>query len=116
MKDILDNKALKAMPYDVPSGYFERLRESLGSKESHQGTRRWPAYMAAAAFALLMAAGSFFLGRVSGPDFTGNDYIVFSEGMTNAITYEDYIYADVLSEDDIIEYLIYTDTELEELY
>jgi hypothetical protein len=45
------------------------------------------------------------------------DYIVFSDDMTNTLLYDiDELYADALSDDDIIEYLIYTGVEIEELY
>jgi hypothetical protein len=119
MKDILEDKSIKAMPYGTPDGYFEGLKTSL----QQTGTRKtilWkrPAYAAiAAGFALFLAIGSFFLGRASENNFTQEDYIVFSDEMTNAIFYDDKeIYADALSEDDIIEYLIYNDIEIEELY
>ena len=37
--------------------------------------------------------------------------------MTNTLLYDtDELYADALSDDDIIEYLIYTGVEIEELY
>ena len=101
MKDILKEKSLKSMPYDVPEGYFDNLRKSLEHKTGER-TWTWPAHVAAAAaFALLLAAGGFLLGARLGSDFMREDYIVS---------------ANALTEDDIIEYLIYTDTELEELY
>ena len=70
----------------------------------------------AAAAALLIAAGTFLLERESESDLTQEDYIVFSEDMTNTIFYEtDEIYAEAVTEDDIIEYLIYTGVDVEDL-
>ena len=118
MNDILDNKSLKAMPYEVPRGYFDELQKSLNAKSSDRHSIRYTPYMAiAAAAALLIAAGTFLLERESESDFTQEDYIVFSEDMTNTIFYEtDEIYAEAVTEDDIVEYLIYTGTEIDELY
>ena len=116
MNDILDNKLLKAMPYEVPEGYFDNLRKSLG-KKTWRRTWNWTAYLAAASFAMLVAAGGFLLGRDPGQELSYEDYIVFSDDMTNAILEESYLqYAEALTDEDIVEYLIYTDTELEELY
>ena len=64
-----------------------------------------------------MAAGTWFLGNDAHPDFSLEDYIVFSDEMTNTIMDEDEMwYADAATEDDLIEYLIYTGTEIYELY
>ena len=118
MKDILNNTSLKARPYSVPDGYFEGVRKSLASRDV-TADRKSPAYtaIAAAVALLLVAAGGYILGMSSETDLSQEDYIVFSDEMTNTIFYEDeYIYADAVSEEDIIEYLIYTETELEELY
>ena len=105
------------MPYDLPEGYFDSLRASL-TKEVGKQTRRWPAYIAvAASLALLVAAGGWFLSDRAAADFSQEDYIVFSDDMTNTIMYEDDMwYADAVSEEDLIEYLIYTGTEIDELY
>jgi hypothetical protein len=117
MNDILDNKILKAMPHKVPEGYFDNLHASLIQNKGKQ-TRKWPALIAvAASFALLMAAGTWFLGKDVRPDFSLEDYIVFSDEMTNTIMDEDEMwYADAATEDDLIEYLICTGTEIYELY
>ena len=119
MKDILkDNISLKQEPYSLPEGYFEELKEALKSrKTSANGSEKKPLVATiAATFAVLLAAGGFFLSRLSvQEEFTMEDYLVFSEDMTNAIysysTEEQY--ADAISEDDIIEYLIYTGVEVE---
>jgi hypothetical protein len=50
-------------------------------------------------------------------DFSQEDYIVFSDEMTSTIMYEeDLWYADAATEEDMIEYLIYIGTEIDELY
>ena len=105
------------MPYEIPEGYFENLRESLMQKTGRRAVR-WPAYIAvAASFALMIAAGGWLFSSRGQSDFTQEDYIVFSEDMTNTIMYEEEEwYADAATEEDMIEYLIYTGTEIEELY
>lgn len=117
MKDILDTKSLKAMPYCTPEGYFDDLQSSLLQRTVKQ-TRRWPAYIAiAASFALLVAAGGWLLRNNDPSDFSQEDYIVFSEEMTNTMMYEEeLLYADAATEEDMIEYLIDTGTEIYELY
>lgn len=120
MKDILkDNISLKEMPFVTPEGYFDRLKKDLktGSKERGVQKQFTPYLALAAMFALLVATGGFFLERTTGDEFSQEDYIVFSEDMTNTIFYEsDEQYADVVTDDDIIEYLIYIGTEIDELY
>lgn len=119
-KDILrDNPQLKAMPYETPSGYFDNLKDELKmvSKKPVIWKRVVPYAAVAAVSALLIAAGGFFLTRYDDIEFTQEDYIVFSEDMTNTIFYDsDEQYADVLTEDEIIEYLIYSNVDIEELY
>jgi hypothetical protein len=117
MNDILDNKTLRSMPYDVPEGYFDDLQTSLQHKVGKQ-TRRWPAFVAAAAsLALLISVGGWLLSKDAQSDFTMEDYIVFSDEMTSTIMEEDDMwYADAATEDDMIEYLIDTGAEIYELY
>ena len=117
MKDILNNKSLKTMPYDVPEGYFEGLRQSLGQKRERQQIM-WSRYIAAAAcLAFLVATGGWFLSSKPQPDFSYEDYIVFSDEMTNTIMYEEeQWYAEAATEEDMIEYLIYIGAEIDELY
>ncbi len=123
--DILsDRQEFRQMPYTTPTGYFDVLKHDLKetSRPAGRGLRKFAPYVAIAAamLTLLFAAGGFFLEHLNREEFTQEDYIVFSEDMTNTLFYtmeEEYeLYADVLTEDDIIEYLIYTDTEIDELY
>lgn len=117
MNDILDNKSLKIMPYSTPEGYFDNLRSSLLMKSVKQ-KKRWPVYIAiAASFALLIATGGWLMFNDKTSDFSQEDYIVFSDEMTSTIMYEeDLWYADAATEEDMIEYLIYIGTEIDELY
>jgi hypothetical protein len=102
-KDILQNKQLRQTTYNVPEGYFSALEQRLKAIPEQKSERltlrkRFAPYAAIAAmFAMIMAAGGFFVGKS------------WTEGN---ITEQ---YADVITEDDIIEYLIYTDVEIEEL-
>ena len=123
--DILsDRQEFRQMPYTTPTGYFDVLKHDLKetSRPAGRGLRKFAPYvaLAAAMLTLLFAAGGFFLEHLNREEFTQEDYIVFSEDMTNTLFYTmegDYEqYADALTEDDIIEYLIYTDTEIDELY
>ncbi len=118
-KDILTDKIhLKEMPYSIPDEYFDGLKKNLTSCQKTSAWNKITPYVALAAmFAMLVAAGSFFLEHASKDNYTQEDYLVFSENMTNIIFDEyDEQYADAISEDDIIEYLIYTGTEIDELY
>ena len=119
-KDILrGNPQLKAMPFETPSGYFQTLKDDLKtvSRQASARVRIAPYVALAAVFAVLIAAGGFFLTGYGADEFTEEDYIVFSEDMTNTILYNsDEQYADALNEDDIIEYLIHSDVDVEELY
>ena len=121
--DILDSeKSLKGMPYGVPAGYFDGMRRNLKEISSAPASQNNAAvrsayYVAVAAmFALLLAAGGFFIGGTSEKEFTEEDYIVFSDQMTSTIFYDgNEQYAEAVSDDDIIEYLIYTGMEIEDM-
>lgn len=118
-KDILrDNIHLKEMPFSTPDGYFDGLKQKATSCRCRTiWNTSTPYVVLAAMFALLVVAGSFFLEHISKDSYTEEDYIVFSDNMTNII-FDEYEqqYAEAISEDDIIEYLIYTGTDIEDLY
>ncbi len=109
------------MPYSTPEGYFEGLKAGLKMIPTRERSTPWRRYAGiAAAAAILLTAGGFIAGRLSGrTEFSEEDYIVFSDDMTNAIYQESYSeqYAETqqLTEDDLIEYLIYTGVEIEEI-
>ena len=67
----------------------------------------------AAMFILMVTAGTFFLkGVTSAEDLTEEDYMVFTDGYIDLELYDDGLseqYADAsISNEDIVEYLIYT--------
>lgn len=102
-KDILQNRQLKQMTYAVPEGYFSSLEQSLKdipcqNREKVTTWKKMTPYIAMAAmFALIMVAGGFFVGKSWTENKTTDQY------------------AEVVTEDDILEYLIYTGVEIEEL-
>lgn len=113
-KNILKDKAeLKSMPFAVPDGYFEGLKAELKMIPKQQAKPakvvRWRPSIRfvsiAAVVAVLIAAGAFFLGR-HGEE---SDFTVTQEGAG--------YYADLqaLTEDEIIEYLISTGVELDDI-
>ena len=123
-KDILrDTPHLKVTPYDVPEGYFDRLKQDL--KINQPATvlvapwKKVSQYVAiAATFAMLIAAGGFFLTKNSDTDFSEEDYIVFSNNLTNTLSYdyeEFYAEAESVEIEDIVEYLIYIGAEVESI-
>ena len=114
---------LKEMPFSLPEGYMESLRKELktipqrNTKKISIFNRILPYVSLAAAFAMIVTIGGFILEKTTQQDLSYEDYIVFSDDMTNTLLYDtDELYADALSDDDIIEYLIYTGVEIEELY
>jgi hypothetical protein len=99
-QDILQNTQLKNSPFSVPEDYFTSLNKSLSeipkrSKETH--ARKWVTYTAiAATFALLVAGAGVLL------KWDSSDQI------------NTYAEAQKLTEEEIIEYLIYTGVDLED--
>lgn len=119
-KDILKSECrLKSMPFDTPHGYFADLKEDLKAKSNpvaeHKVMRLAPQLAFAAMFALLVAAGGFFLGR-SSVSYSEEDYLGYSDYEMIETVYEtEDMYAEAITEDDIIEYLIYIGAEIDEL-
>ena len=112
------------MPYDTPDGYFAELKHSLKMKtnpvaeqtHSNKVMRFIPQLALAASFALLVAAGGFLLGRSSVNNFSEEDYLVYSDDVMIETLYNtDDIYAEAITDEDIIEYLIYIGAEIDEL-
>lgn len=108
-----DNTELKSTPFTVPEGYFEGLKAELKTIPKQQAKPakivKWQPFIRfasiAAVVAALITAGAFFLGK------DGED-----AGFT-VIQEEANYYADLqsLTEEDIIEYLISTGVELEDI-
>ena len=99
-QDILQNTQLKNSPFNVPENYFSTLNKSLSEipkKSKNNNARKWVTYTAVAAtFALLVAGAGILLNWDSNNPYNG------------------YAVAQELTEDDIIEYLIYTGIDLED--
>lgn len=122
--DILkDMPELKQMPFAVPEGYFESFKEA-NARPAAGPVSLWsrlaPYAAMAAVFVFLVTAGTFIL-RTSVPqyDMTEEDYAIFSDNLMNTLTYE-YEYGDrlaeaALSDEDIINYLIYTGVTAEHI-
>ena len=107
-----DNTELKSMPFTVPEGYFEGLKAELKTipKQAKPAkVVKWQPFVRfasiAAVIAALITAGAFFLGK----DGEDAGFAVIQEDAG--------YYADLqsLTEDDIIEYLISTGVELEDI-
>lgn len=122
--DILKKEGyLKEMPFCLPEGYMESLSNELkaipqrDTKKIPMFQRLVPYISLAAAFAMIVTIGGFILEKTTETDLSYEDYIVFSEDMTNTIFYDtETQYAEAFSDEDIIEYLIHTGVEIEELY
>lgn len=118
--DILQSdRCLRKMPYSVPDGYFRSLEDGIAGnirrKKQQTGglfSKLTPYFAAAAMFAIIATAGTFFLRAVTDDgDYTFEDYLVMSDGLTGMITYtrDDAQYAEnAPDEQDIADYLIYT--------
>ena len=108
-----DNAELKSMPFTVPEGYFEGLKAELKTIPEQQmkpaRVVKWKPFVRfasiAAVMAALIAAGAFFLEK----DGEDAGFTVIQEDAN--------YYADLqsLTEEDIIEYLISTGVELEDI-
>lgn len=120
-RDILQEVSLKNNPYSVPEGYFESLKDRAVkySKPSDVAPMQFKrilttAISMAAMFIIMVTAGTMFLkGVTPEEDLTEEDYIVFSDGYLELEMYDTdgmaEQYADAsISDEDIIEYLIYT--------
>lgn len=122
--DILkDCPQLKEMPFAVPPGYFESFKieakKPMVRKVSFMD-RIAPYAAVAAMFIFLVTAGTLFLEN-STPEYemTEEDYVMFSDNMMNTFAYEmeygsQMASADI-SEEDIINYLIYTGVTAEHI-
>ncbi|MBR2063989.1 MAG: hypothetical protein IJ971_04770 [Bacteroidales bacterium] len=121
-RDILAAKPeLKNMPYCVPEGYFETFKaQAVPYREKEIGLvgRLMPYAAMAAVFVFLVTAGTFFLQRTSPvEEFTHEDFLVFSSGISNSEYYEsmNQIADAGLADEDIIAYLIYSGISAEEI-
>jgi len=125
-RDILKDSAdkLKKMPYEVPEGYFSMLGSKLEKIAAPQKTSAYkrliPYAALAASFLLLVTIGTYFLKHVTPSDtLSDEDLVVFARIIPTtdpmAIYYSQETEPQEITEDDIIEYLIYNDFPLESL-
>ena len=121
-KDILKSAPeLKNLPYSIPDGYFDRLKAEVMAdvREREERQRPFIARLApyaavAAAFVFLVTAGTFLLERTTRATQSEMDEFYFYSNMipvtdpyaveTIKVDYEN----DILEDEDIIEYLIYS--------
>ena len=122
--DILkSNPQLKAMPYSTPDGYFESMKDGLltikTQQQSHKRRTGWIAISAAAAIAAILIIGASLMNPPSiNDEFTEEDYLVFSEDFSTEVLYSAstlYAYSETLSDEDIIQYLIDSDWEIDDI-
>lgn len=123
-EDILKTCAeLKQMPFTVPEGYFDAFKAE-NARARVRTVSLWnrlaPIAATAAVFIFLAAAGTFLLEHsVRDYDMTEEDYVMFSDNMMNTIAYEmeygSQIAEAEVSEEDIINYLIYTGVTAEHI-
>lgn len=115
------------MPYSTPGNYFEDLKGKLmTTRGSCARTRHGytPYYAVAAMLTIIFVIGSIFLGKDTAtcvqPEkefitLTEEDYILYSDEMINTIIeHSPGLYAEDLTDNDYIEYIIYTGTEVDE--
>ena len=122
-KDILSShNELKISPFSAPEGYFDSFKAKMSKVPRPAQAAPWrkaAQYIAiAASFALVVTAGTLALNRFSvEEEISQEDYILFSDSLINTALYEDsstYQMADAeLQDEEIIEYLIYTDVSPE---
>ena len=121
-RDILaDNPKLKEQVYSVPDGYFSGFKAGMtpyASVEPSLARRLVPYLSMAAVFIFLVTAGTFFLQQTTPVDeFTQEDFILFSDNLTNTIYYDttEHIADAEIADEEIIEYLIYSGISAEEI-
>lgn len=113
------------MPFSVPEGYFDEMRDKVkmtarsAEMERHTYKGTILKISVAAILAAVVTIGLMMFQKTEVEDpFTEEDYIVFSDCMTSTIYEVDIdMYADAyaMTEDDILEYLIYSDYTIEEI-
>ena len=122
--DILkDCPQLKQMPFSTPEGYFETFKAEASRSMVRKidfRTRIAPYLAMAAVFIFMVTAGTMLLEK-SVPQYqmTEEDYVMFSDNIMTTIAYEmeygSQLAEAELSEEDIINYLIYTGVTAEHI-
>ena len=121
-KDILQSRGIKDIPYCVPEGYFEdfatRMAEIANDSSDKQKYRTFMPYLAYAALLLVMVCTGTFLLKTFTPKNEDFDILTYTQPYPQTCTGELFYSQNTeenLSEEDIINYLIYcvTDSEMD---
>ena len=122
--DILkDCPELRQMPFTTPEGYFETFKAGASKpmvRKIDFRTRIAPYLAMAAVFIFMVTAGTLLLEK-SVPQYqmTEEDYVMFSDNIMTTITYGmeygDQLAEAEISDEDIINYLIYTGVTAEHI-
>lgn len=120
--DILRNERLKENPFIVPEGYFTTLKDTVVKYPRSELVPRKEnrnifitLLSMAAMFVAIVTAGTFFLSKATPEEtYSQEDFLVFSNNITDEMLYETYADAEIM-EDDIIEYLIYSGESVESI-
>ncbi len=119
-RDILaERPELKKMPYNLPEGYFEEFKQRMKPPGRQLRWNRTMSFVSiAASVAVLVTAGLLLLQpSPTAEEFTYEDFLVFTKTGIDPDMYE-YTeqYADAeLTNNDIIDYLIYSGISAEEI-
>lgn len=126
-KDILQNATeLKQNPFRIPEGYFSEFKAEMKAHPGLQAqpeSSRWnkfaPYISLAAAFVILVTAGTFIL-KQSAIESTSYEDDIVAFGRLIPETDPEYIFysnssQDELSKEDIIEYLIFSGISAESI-
>ena len=121
-KDILKIPELRENPFNVPDGYFTSTRKVIleaGSRSSRKRKGYGPYIIAAAAslaFIIIAGTGGVLSREEASGDYDNIDLLVFSD-ISEGSYYDLHALNEPaeLTEEEIIEYLIYTGTTLENI-
>lgn len=119
--DILKTRELKECPFSVPEGYFTTFKKDMLAAERQKSGIEWRRLGAgiavAASLALLVTAGLQTSRREDPQEMIDSiDLMVFSDMSTESYYDLVAIYDEEdLTEEDIIEYLINSETSLENI-
>lgn len=117
IKNILEDKNLKKNTYSVPEDYFTDLEQRLSLISGKKAGRYWAvtAVSIAASLAVVVTAGIMLISKPSGQntEFEAYIYNSYPSGNPESLFTETEDYTP--SQEDIIEYLINTGTNVEYL-
>ncbi len=128
-KDISESlERLKEMPYGIPEGYFSGLGEKVLARiaEERHRRRKRAAYLSAAAVsAAIIAGGGLYMlsEKADGMDDIRAEYLFYQDTDIIPVTAPETLYlsssdesSDALTAEDIIDYLVYSGIEPEEIF